>query len=81
MKTAYSNNDLKVLDFIALRLLNYSRINYSYLLEAIEGKFSVSNADILVQEAFLASNMAEISRDHISLVNRDTLEKFHTELN
>ena len=81
MHNNYSNDDSKVLDFVALRLLNYSRINYEYLLEAIEGKFPTSNADILLKEALLDTSIAEISREHITLKDRGNLVKLQSELN
>ncbi len=80
MGNNYSNDDSKVLDFVALRLLNYSRINYEFLLEAIEGKFPATNADILLKEALLDTSIAEISREHITLKDRETLVKFHAQL-
>ena len=81
MPNNYSYNDVKVLDFVALRLLNYSRINYEYLMEVIEGKFPAStNADVLVKEALLETNMAEMSRDHLTLKDRETLMIFQAKL-
>lgn len=81
MPNNYTHNDIKVLDFVALRLLNYSRINYEYLLEVIEGKFpAATNADTLLKEALLETNIAEISREHLALKDRETLVKFHSKL-
>ena len=69
----YTNKDKEVLDFVVLRLLNYRRINYDYLLEVIGGKFSFSDADVLLEEALIKTNIAEVKREHLLVIDEPTL--------
>jgi hypothetical protein len=73
MASVYSNSDKEVLDFVVLRLLNYRRINYDYLLEVIDGKFSVSNAGHLLATALIDTKIAEIKSEHLLVLNEETL--------
>lgn len=76
----YTNKDKEVLDFVVLRLLNYRRINYDYLLEVIGGKFSFSNANSLLDEALIKTKIAEIKREHLSVIDEPTLIELGAEV-
>ncbi len=77
---AYTNRDKEVLDFVVLRLLNYRRINYDYLLEVIGGKFSVSNAGSLLEQALIHTKIAEIKSEHLLVLDEQTLLELKAEV-
>lgn len=76
----YTNRDKEVLDFVVLRLLNYRRINYDYLLEVIGGKFSCDDADILLDNALIKTKIAEVKREHLLVIDEPTLIELGAEV-
>ena len=80
MATSYSNTDLKVLNYVTLRLLNFKRIQYDFLLEVIEDKFKVTDATPLLEKALLSPKIARLRSDQLSVSNEKNLLELRTEL-
>lgn len=75
MGSQQTNSEKQVIDFVAIRLLNFNRINYTILLEVLENKFDNLNASVLLENTLIKTKIAEVSREHLSLLDKENLIK------
>ncbi len=59
------NTEKEVISFVIVRLKNFRRINYEFLIEVLQTRFQLHNPDNLVRNTIIKTNRAELKGGYL----------------